>query len=154
MGTGLIWLTSVGGYIGSTMLAYRFQYIRTYKRYRKWQNKDKNGNARLDYGGYSYGFSNKARKDVPYWDWFKVVDYNHKWHEYPPYLSPAWPLILMGVAIYKTLHPTVKVSDPKVVESAEKDIKALAGVQRNVVDLDKEIAKAEEAAESEYDVGS
>jgi hypothetical protein len=97
MGGGLIALTSVGGYLGVALAAYRVHYIRTFKQYRLWQLEKPDGDARLDYDDCGYGYRHKRRKDCDYWEYFHARDVDKI---QPPYQF-LWPLLLL---IWITWH--------------------------------------------------
>lgn len=136
MGSGLVWiLSSAGGYLGVAMLGYRLQYIRTFKRYRRWQLEAPEARVRYDRGQYSGpGYGGTARKHLSYKRWFNTPDYEHKASEFPaPYMF-AWPVTLGILLGDKFLHPEIKLPDPKKIAEIE------AG---KIDDLDAKLADAE-----------
>jgi hypothetical protein len=122
VGEGLIWLTSISGYIGVAATAYRVQYIKTYKDYRRWQAAKPNEIANLDYD-VGYGFLKKERKNVDYWGYFHATDVDRM----PPYHHWMWPVLFLVWIFWKFLHPEVKVPDVQQIDKLEKELKELEG---------------------------
>lgn len=118
---GLAWFfTSAGGYLAVSMLAYRFQYVRTFKSFRRWQLEAPDGHARWDRGQYGGpGYGNTSRKDLTYSNWFDSPDYKHKPSEFPPQFMFIWPVCLAVVVGDMILHPKIKLPDPKKINEIE-----------------------------------
>lgn len=122
MGEGLIWLTSIGGYVAVAVTAYRVQYVRTYKDYRRWQAAKPGEIVNLDYD-IGYGFVKKERKDVDYWGYFHATEIDRL----QPYYHFMWPLVFLIFGLWKFLHPEVKVPDVKQIDKLEKELRELEG---------------------------
>lgn len=122
MGEGLIWLTSISGYVGVALTAYRVQYVRTYKDYRRWQAAKPKEVVNLDYD-IGYGFVKKERKDVDYWGYFHATEIDRL----QPYYHFMWPIVSLVFVLWKFLHPEVKVPDVQRIDKLEKELKELEG---------------------------
>lgn len=120
MGEGLIWLTSIGGYVTVAMTAYRVQYVKTYKDYRRWQAAAPNKVAKLDYD-VGYSFVKKERRTLDYWEYFKVPEIDR----IPPYYHFLWPIVFLFFLFWKFMHPEVKVPDVQKINTLEKELKEL-----------------------------
>lgn len=120
MGEGLIWLTSIGGYVGVAATAYRVQYVKTYKAYRRWQAEKPKQIVNLDYD-VGYSFVKKERQKTDYWEFFKAPGIDRV---PPPYLV-MWPILLVFWVFWKFMHPDVKVPDIQRINTLEKELREL-----------------------------
>jgi hypothetical protein len=123
-------LTSAGGYLSVSLLGYRLQYIRTFKKYRRWQLAAPNERARFDRGQYGRpGHGNVPRKNLEYRHWFDCPDASVNDSDFPPQFMFLWPVCLVVVVGDKILHPKIKLPDPQKIneiEAEEEDDLALA----------------------------
>lgn len=100
----LIWVGSVTGYLAVAGTAYRKQYIRTFKEWRRWQANDPNKNEELwdDYHSFR-----RPRAKISYHDY---VNYKSN-RIHPGWLGAFWLPIGIFVGARKILQPEVKVPD-------------------------------------------
>jgi hypothetical protein len=124
---GLAWFfTTSGGYLAVAMLAYRIQYVRTFKAYRRWQIADPSKTVEVQHHGeYSSGTTEKVRKDVGYWKYLFNISTEDR--EGPEPLAPPWHFLwpIVGTLFFadKILHPKLKIADPSKTIDLEKELK-------------------------------
>jgi len=113
MGEGLIWLTSVGGYLLTGGIMYRQQYIRTFKEWRRWQAEDPTKSEALSSDWDVY---HRTRADISYYTYME-----HKQSERVPpwWLAPFWVFWAIGFTLRAVLQPKVKVPDYTRIERLE-----------------------------------
>lgn len=123
MGTLGLVLSSIGGYFGVAMTAYRVHYIRLFKRYRRWQGEKPEITctwfSRSDHQRYEI-----KRKDMTFDNW--VGHFMGEW-DTPPGLMFLWPLVFLILGSVKFLRPTVKIADPGKLDALEKDVRKELG---------------------------
>lgn len=119
MGEGLITLASVGGYSVIGAVAYRIQYVRTYKAYKRWQAEKPDRLETLDYD-VGYEPIRKERRAIDYWGFFHTA-IGRKYVQ-PPYMM-IWLLVLLFFGLAKFLHPQVKVPDVNKINLLERELR-------------------------------
>lgn len=116
-GESLIWIATTGGYMVSAATAYRVQYIKTFKRYKKWQAQHPDRVAKLDYD-VGYDFVKKARANCTYADYFHDTDVM----EMRPVWMLLWPVHVLASGVLRFLRPEVKVADIPKIQNLQKEL--------------------------------
>lgn len=108
------------GYIGIAMVAYRIQFVKTTRRYRKWKEEKKGHNVKW---WAEYDYVEKRAEQVTWNQWLGFVS-DERWNFYPGYMS-VWPITLLVMWCSSFLRPEVKGADPTKILNLEKELKEL-----------------------------
>lgn len=110
--TTLLWAGSPLTYLVIAGIVYRYQYIRTYKEWRRWQAEAPDQLVTLHH---EYRISNARRHEVPYWEYMRCKSPS----QVPGIAGLFWLPVGLYEAARKVLRPEIEMPDYGKIKGLE-----------------------------------